>query len=591
MVESTAADAHQQSSETRRVASGFELLLARLSIADGLYVLIVFAAAIMRLAGLGAAPLSPTEAQHALASWQFLQAGPYETAVISPAYNTFTSLLVYLQGVSDSSARLIPAIFGVGLVMLPWLLRNRLGKTGMLVTAALFAASPLLSAVSRTAGGEAIALFAILLLFIAATRVQDHAGNFWAHSLGGAVGLGITSAPLFYSGLVTLAMAWFVQRLVAPGEPSDTSFGRRTISKMLLSAAITAAVLSTRLFTDPSGIGASAQILANWLGEFSLQGNVHELIAPFLALGRYEILLLALGVFAVIWTVWRNHPLGTLLTYWLFALMIIMLLQRGILANALVMPLPGYLLLGLASQKLLQSGQIRFTWTVWGIITMTGAVALVNMARFLRVSLVEQQVANLWIAVMAIALAILFMYYFWSEKQRAIMQGVWLGVLFLLLLFAWGTAWNLTHTSATDPRENWISEATNNDIRGLVTTLRDISRKASNSDYDLPLFSAVDSPALRWYLRDFNRAQFGQAIPLASRYEIIISPASIVEPALGEDYFGADFGLLRRESDENVNSATPLLDGLRWVLFHESNVGFDEDRIILWVRSDLGGAP
>ena len=61
----------------------------------------------------------------------------------------------------------------------------------------------------------------------------------------------------------------------------------------------------------------------------------------------------------------------------------------------------------------------------------------------------------------------------------------------------------------------------------------------------------------------------------------------IIEPALGDDYLGGDFGLLRGKAVETSLSPTPLLDTLRWVLFHESSRGVIEERIILWVRADL----
>jgi hypothetical protein len=218
---------------------------------------------------------------------------------------------------------------------------------------------------------------------------------------------------------------------------------------------------------------------------------------------------------------------------------------------------------------------------------MAGAIVLVNTARFLRVSLVEQQVANLWISLMGIASAALFIYYLWTEQQKSIKQGLWLGILTLSLLYQWGAAWNLTHVAANDPREGWVTEATAADVLWLADTVKDISRRANNSDYDIPLFSAVDTPALRWYLRDFRQAEFGQVLPLGAQYALIITPATNSEPALGDDYLGGDFGLMRGKTEEEFLSATPLLDALRWALFHESPRGTREERVILWVRADV----
>jgi 4-amino-4-deoxy-L-arabinose transferase-like glycosyltransferase len=562
----------------------------QLSVADGLYVLIVLAAAVMRFTSLGRILLSPIESQEALSAWQFLQTGPNPITAGSPAYLTLTSLLMSFLGVSDVTARLVPALFGLGLVMLPWLLRHRLGQIGALLTAALFAVSPLYAAISRTAGGDAIALFAILLVIIAGLRLCYGGSDIWLYALAGAIGLGLASSPLIYSGLITVAIAWFAQRLVSPEPEQNHYLERKKIIKSAIFGGLVLIALSTRFLTNLPGFGSAAQMLGEWLTQFSWQGDLQMLLSPFLVLGRYEIVLLPLGIFAIIWAIWRNHPLGTLFTYWLLAAMILMLLQRGVLNNALLVPLSGYLLIGLASNHLLRRGRSRWTWAVTGMIVMLGAIVLVNIARFLRVSLIEQQVANLWISLLALAAAVLLVYYFWREHEKAILQGLWLGVMALSLFYQWGTAWNLTHVTANDPRESWVVQATDDDVAMLARSLQDISRKAANSDGEIPIFSAVDSPVLRWYLRHFRHAQFGQTLPPGANYEVIISPAVTIEPILGNDYLGGDFGLLRGKTAEASLSPTPLLDALRWILFHESSRSIMEERVILWVRADLAGA-
>lgn len=586
-METTADEAHEFNNKDAIVLDKHETPQAQISVADGIYALIVIAAVVMRFSGLDRIPLSLLEAKEALFAWQFLQTGTNEIAAGSPAYVTLTSVLMPFFGVSDSTARMIPALFGLGLVMLPWLLRSRLGQTGALITAALFTVSPLFASVSRSAGGESIALFAILLLFISALRMRSEGSRGWLYVFGGAMGLGLTSSPLFYSGLITMAFARLAQRLVSPEEEQVSPPERADIIRAVILGALILIMMSTRFFTHLSGFGAAAQMLTDWLSQFSLLGDLQDLIGPFLVLGRYEVVLLPLGIIAIIWAVWRNHPLGTLFTYWLLAGMILMFLQRGVLNNALLLPLAGYMLMGLASQQLLLQGKNRWTWAVSGIIILVGAIVLVNIARFLRVSQVEQQVANLWIALMATAAAILLFYFFWSEQKIPIMQGIWLGIMTLLLLYQWGTAWNLTHVTANDPRESWIVQATDDDVMELTQTLHDISRKANNSDTDIPIFSAVDNPVLRWYLRDFDQVQFGQVLPLGAQYEIIISPAAVIDPALGDDYLGGDFGLLRGNTEELFYTATPVLDALRWGLFHESTRGVTEERIILWVRADV----
>jgi hypothetical protein len=79
----------------------------------------------------------------------------------------------------------------------------------------LLAVSPIHMIVSRTAAADAIALFALTLLAVAAARL-DEGGRLGHHCRRGVKGL--TTAPLFYSGLLAFLPAWWVYRGAAgPG--------------------------------------------------------------------------------------------------------------------------------------------------------------------------------------------------------------------------------------------------------------------------------------------------------------------------------------------------------------------------------------
>ncbi|HID51285.1 MAG TPA: hypothetical protein EYP41_04505, partial [Anaerolineae bacterium] len=118
--------------------------LERLTIADAVFGLIVLAAGIIRFNNLDALPLSDGEAEAALAVWRFWQPGAAQVAVVSPAYFSLTAVLTQLLGFSDTVMRLVPAVFGLGLVILPRFLQRRLGVIGVLAASLLLAVSPLL---------------------------------------------------------------------------------------------------------------------------------------------------------------------------------------------------------------------------------------------------------------------------------------------------------------------------------------------------------------------------------------------------------------------------------------------------------------
>ena len=561
---------------------------AGITAADGLYLLVVAAAAVMRLSELGTIPLSPTEAKEAFGVWQYLQPDSTAFFIGSPAYFTLTTFLTSFLGVSDTIMRLVPALFGLGFICLPWFLRRQLGQAGVLITAALLTVSPLNSAISRTVGGDAIAMFALLLVVVAAARLNSESTNFWFYTLAAALGLGLASSPLFYSGLLAFIVALVVANF-SDGKPFRSLLpGRNIIIKGLLIGTLVLVGLSTRLLTNPTGLGSSAKLIGDWLGQFGFSGGLRDVAASFWVLARYEIALLVLGTAAVIWTFWKNKAPAMLLLLWYFFSLGLIFLQSSDLSNVLLATLPGYLLVGLFSTYLLQQDINRWTWALVGGLLLVSAIILVNITRYLRVSVYDQQnFSNLLLSLLALAGGALLIYYFWAMTDASIAKGSWVAIFLFLLAFEWGTAWHLTHSTGNDPREEWVTTGTDDEISLLANTLQEISREVTNSDGDLTLLSAVDSPVLHWYLRDFWQVKMGQSVPPEARQQVIISKLGESEPLFGADYVGSDFGFLQIGTTEKPASTTPFKDLLRWWIFHETAVQTIEERIILWVRSDL----
>lgn len=596
--------------------------LARLTIADALFGLILVAAAIIRLVALDRVPLSPNEAQEALAVWRFWQPvggeATFATKLVSssatfssPAYFTLTALLSQVGGFGDATMRLVPALFGIGLVALPWWLRPQLGVRGALVTTCLLAASPLATIAARTASGDAIALFALMLFVVAWLRLVQPAerepaqpavdfphDSRWFYLLLVAVGLGLTTSPLFYTGLVTLAFAWVVWRAIGP---SAVVMGRReawqqevTRNRGILIGAAVFVALSTLFLSYLPGLGTAASLPARWLAQFSLQGGLPALLNPFLAIARYEIVLLPLGLTAIAWVIWREQPLANFCVYWLAGLFILMLLQPGVMSNALLVTLPGYLLLGRFAHALLSdslpvgSWRSRAVWLVAGGGILVGMVGLAHLARYGRISLyTPQELAHVWLLLTLFVFAAVTLYYLWTWDSEVVAQGTLLAFLALFLFYHWGTAWWLGHHAANDPRERWVQTATDDELPQLVTTLRHISQQITGADTDLAIFSGVDTPVLRWYLRDFRQMQWGDGLPVGLQTDVVITPDGN-DPLFGSDYMGSDFGLVRTDlQPETTASATPLLSTLRWWLFHQSSAVVNQERVVLWVRTDL----
>ena len=564
-----------------------------MTVADGLMVAGALVAAVARFANLGALPLSPGEADAALSSWQFARGVPLTAPPISPAYFSFTSLIMSLGGDGDVVARLVPALFGLLTVLLPWLWRGRFRPGVWLTASVLLAVSPIHMIVSRTAGGDAIALFALTLLAVAAARLDE--GDGWGIAAGAALGLGLTTAPLFYSGLLAFLPAWWVYRGAAGP-------GRAARRGAALAAGIVFLTIAAGGLFYPQGIGAALGLVATWLGQFGLAPGATA--DPLLALLRYEPALLLLGLPAVAWALLRGSHIGKQMALWLGLLLALLLLQAGTPHQAAAALVPGVLLIGLLAGDLLAAplpagavarNERRRTGLVVGGLLLLGMTLLVSMARFTKLGLwTGAQAPLIGLAVLAFVFAGVIVILAMAWENSAARRGAFLGLAALLLYFQWGTGWHLSQQAANDPGERWVTTGTDDDVPVLVDLLGRVSRQLTNADGDLDVFSTVDSPVLRWYFRNFDRFTTGAALPVDTATAVVVT-ADDAQPQLPNDYFGADFGLEQRDAaaDELLagqSLAVAAGDVLRDWLFHESNAPVEHQRVIVWIRADLATA-
>jgi 4-amino-4-deoxy-L-arabinose transferase-like glycosyltransferase len=569
----------------RQPAAGW---LSRRTVADGLLGLVLLAATFMRLANLGHMPLSDGEATQALAVWQYWQPEPALLAPGSPAYFSLTSWLTQLFGFEDAVMRIVPALFGVGLVYLPWLLRHRLGTQGALVTAVLLTISPLTTIAARTAGGDSLAIFALLLLFVSFIRYQETAASRWLYTLFAALGLGFTSSALFYSGLMTLLLAWFVHSrlglsLFVAGwqvQPTETNWRQGTAVGLTLLL-----LLSTFFLLLPTGLGATARLAGEWFQQF----GTALALDPLLAFVRYEPALVIFGVMGLVWAIARSQPLALFAVYWLSGGLILLLLQGNIMDNALLLTWPTALLVGMMVNAAWRRRWDRFSGSA-ALVSLAGSlILLVNLGRLGRTAQQNPQESIPYL--LAILLTILFvglvLYFVASEEGTAVSQGVILAMLGFFIFYQWGTGWWLSQQAANDPRERWVQVGSDLALRELDATVQTLSRQLANSDTQLDIATTLDIPALTWYLREYDRLEMLAALPLSPTQQVFITAAN-EESRLAAGYSGTDFAIRRSEPIPPAErSATAVYDTFRWWFFHDSTAVAPVERAIVWVRADL----
>lgn len=562
----------------------------RITVAHGVLFVIGVAAAIMRLTGLDATPLNSAKAIAALSAHNFWQPGATGSEAVSPLYFALTALLMPIFGSNDAVARLIPALFGIGFVLLPWLLRHRLGTIGALTASALLTVSPIFAILSRTAGGDSAALFAGLLLLIAWLRLADDNNETWLLVAGGALGLGLTTTPLFFTLVLAWGAAWLLQQAVGlPLTEQRPTLSRPVRRNAIIVAAVVFLGITTLLLWYPAGLGNAATQFVDWLGQFSFSAEFLARLNPLLALFRYQPGLLILSTVGIVLAALRVDRFGIFCTNWIIAGLLLLLLQNGVTATASVIALPLVFVVSTLFKQWFAEPTGWEKWLVAGGVTLFGMLLLVNIGRFLRSYNVNTDTLPfIFILAFGVLLmaALLLLIINLSNDAYVLVQGILLGVLALLLFTGWGTAWWLTHDAANDVRERWLATttATHDDMQHFAQVIAEVSAEKTGAPTDLNVVSAVESPVLRWYLRDLRTVAFAPGVPFTGDAEAIITPGDAEQPFVG-NYLARPFIL---SEHNNAQTTLPgfdqLVPTLRWWFFRDGVNSAEQQPIILWVK-------
>lgn len=140
-----------------------------------LYAVVAIVAAAIRFWDLGVRAFHHDESLHAFYSWNLYAGDGYihNPMMHGPFQMEATAGLFFLFGDSDFSARLLYAIAGTALVLMPLLLRSRLGDWGALFTSVLLAFSPAMLYYSRFARNDILMAVWALGIVIAMWRYLD----------------------------------------------------------------------------------------------------------------------------------------------------------------------------------------------------------------------------------------------------------------------------------------------------------------------------------------------------------------------------------------------------------------------------------
>lgn len=580
---------HVQTEENRSVVS--RPPLPWLTGEAALYGVILLLALSVRLGGLDVRIMDVPEADQAWQAWR-LASGQAADGSYSPLLLSGQALLFGLFGAGEVTARLLPALVGSAMVLLPVYARSCLSRAGSLVSALILALSPTLVYSSRYGDGSILLAACVLGSLVLWLAYQRDRRPVYLYTIAVMDALAFIADPRVVGVLIVQFLAWAIERYLFRRSFIQTDVEHPIPWKRLgLTLGGALLLVVTTLGLNPSGLGAWADYPAAWAAHLTPVVNGQAWTYPLGALLMYEPLLLLFGVIGAVDLFVRRDKAA--ITVWMAAGSLVAALLAGGRDAGDVSLVCAFLALpaGRAVGHLTHSWQEKARLTREGlfVLVILGIMVYVSFeaafyARSLYVGL-PQASQFLWFWLLAVLLVLIL----------AGLSWVWFGVgvtwrvagavlLAVLLLGAFSETTGLNYRRANDPRELHILVASDEGTRDALEAMADLSYRKRGSPTAIPLtVEAGLGPVWRWYLRDWEDVTFVEELTSGAATPLVLASEAQRAPALGDQYIGQDF-VTRTWWQPSLLVAE---DRLSWWLYRKSQaMPVSIEKAILWVKAE-----
>ena len=561
-------------------------ILAWLTVERLAWLVIGFAAAVLRLLGLGFRPLDAVEAQQAVAA---LGAAGLPGPGVSPLLLSLHRFSFGLFQSGEGLARIWPALAGIALVVLVFELRGELGRIGAMGAATLLAISPLLVFWSRSATGESFSLLAAMVLIVALTRARRRAP--WI--IWGAVGLGllVLSSVAGYSVLVLIApMAVLALAGRSTADDNSGSAGSQWLIGLLVFVGVVA-LGATAMFFNPGGFAAVADLPAAWLRSFASPAGY----SPFWLLAQVtlgELLALGAGVAGLVIGLRRRDWFAQALGLWLVLALVLLVVRSGRSpGDAALLVLPLALLAGLAVEafvaQLSFAGERAEAAVLLAACLVVLGAAAIWLADYVRSLDGTANTVFLFSAAAALVVlvAILVAYFVVFGARVTWQVAVLVAAIALGLLTLRMTAM----TSHNHDPLRWGSVASTrgaSDGANLTAFLEQLAAQRGTDLRDLPVTLVAapgtePSPLLHWLVRDGATHDAAGAAD-ADAGGVLISLADDPPPA-GSDGAAPLVGRSFRIAEEWTPAGLRGEPLWKWLLYGLFDTPASQQRAVVWL--------
>lgn len=547
-----------------------------------LYLSIFLLALAIRLVNLGKVPLNDDEAGFALQAFR-LAAQQNPVVGTQPGYMLFTGVLNFLFGSSNLLARLLPALVGSLLVLLPAGVKSRLGRMPALILALGLAVDPGMAAASRWVGSPILALVfvlaAVVLWMLDAPVVA-----------GISLGLGVLGGPGFFPGLAGLLIPaalvyWFDQKSGASLPKAEGAPFRNHLGTALLWAAGTVLAAGSLFMIYPRGLSGVLGSLVDYFAGWTRTSGVPPM-RLLAALAVYQPIPLLFGVIAIVRGLRKWEPVTWFLGLWAVTELLLAAVYPSRQVTDLVWVVVPLWCLAAFTLSSLVKVRDEDRIQAFGLAALSLALfayGWINMSALANTAPGAQDIPLHWMSMGAVLVFILLaaLLVAWSWGLAPAVGGLGIGVGIGLALLTIGGTIGAAGLKANTTQELWSPDRTNPHVDFLVETMDDLSlwKAGAAGALDVAVVG-VPSPALQWLLRNNPRAVFVDQIAADEKPALVIS-ASEQQPSLAAAYSGQDFVWSSMVNwDALPPSSWPI-----WLLYRQApEIDY---QVILWARSDV----
>lgn len=543
-----------------------------------------------RLSGLGDRPLSPPEAEFALgAAAGTDQASPFwgsgaENAPVPTSYLLPTRMAMTWLGASEAAARAIPALAGVGLLLLPLLWIDRWGWPRVLMVIALLLISTTAWALSRTAGTAVLAALGVAMVLTGFARGRE-ADALTTGLLAVGLAIGVASGAPFWMGAFGLLLSGLIAAAVTRERPRIPVSGPR-LTQGLLGAAGLLVALGTLFGANWGALAGTFSGLGDWLSGWA--GGGTRWLTAYAVLPIYEPLVLLGSVVGVV-QVFRTTRVGSDAAYWAVGALMAYLAYPGRSpADLIWFVIPAAVLTAGWLLQLMEEW-VRLEATLPAVLLMVVLATVLVFAYFSWHSVragfglaAQDYTAQLGFVISAIGFGVALVLLFgigWSWRETGLAASA--VIVIALATTTFSTAWGLTFGQSDRRVDLWRPQTSTSNLNLLEDTVRSIANAHVGRDGGLPIGTAQPLPAnLAWALRQQRPASLAAG---ADPPPVVVAAAAAVERSLPADYLGQAFGVTR--TWDWVGPLPPSF----WEWLSSRRAPTTLESWVLYVRTDVAG--